>query len=93
MLASRLPGILPDLTDREAVEVTAVHSVAGTFDPGGGLIRRPSFEDPHHTATQAAVVGGGSGIPRPGAVSRAHRGSSTSSFLTVPCSLPGNAVQ
>lgn len=74
MLASRLPGILPDLTDREAVEVTAVHSVAGTFDPGGGLIRRPPFEDPHHTATQAAVVGGGSGIPRPGAVSRAHRG-------------------
>lgn len=74
MLASRLPGILPDLTDREAVEVTAVHSVAGTFDPGGGLIRRPPFEDPHHTATTAAVVGGGSGIPRPGAVSRAHRG-------------------
>ncbi|WP_211240241.1 YifB family Mg chelatase-like AAA ATPase, partial [Promicromonospora kroppenstedtii] len=74
MLASRLPGILPDLTDREAVEVTAVHSVAGTFDPGGGLIRRPPYEDPHHTATQAAVVGGGSGIPRPGAVSRAHRG-------------------
>jgi magnesium chelatase family protein len=74
MLASRLPGILPDLTDREAVEVTAVHSVAGTFDPGRGLIRRPPFEDPHHTATQAAVVGGGSGIPRPGAVSRAHRG-------------------
>lgn len=74
MLASRLPGILPDLTDREAVEVTAVHSVAGTFDPGGGLIRRPPFEDPHHTATHAAVVGGGSGIPRPGAVSRAHRG-------------------
>jgi magnesium chelatase family protein len=74
MLASRLPGILPDLTDREAVEVTAVHSVAGTFDPGGGLIRRPPFEDPHHTATAAAVVGGGSGIPRPGAVSRAHRG-------------------
>lgn len=74
MLASRLPGILPDLTDREAVEVTAVHSVAGTFDPGGGLIRRPPFEDPHHTATPAAVVGGGSGIARPGAVSRAHRG-------------------
>ncbi|MCP2263828.1 YifB family Mg chelatase-like AAA ATPase [Promicromonospora thailandica] len=74
MLASRMPGILPDLTDREAVEVTAVHSVAGLFDPGGGLIRRPPFEDPHHTATAAAVVGGGSGVPRPGAVSRAHRG-------------------
>ncbi|GAB4084933.1 YifB family Mg chelatase-like AAA ATPase [Myceligenerans cantabricum] len=74
MLASRLPGILPDLTEREAVEVTAVHSVAGTFDPADGLIRRPPFEDPHHTATTAAVVGGGSGVPRPGAATRAHRG-------------------
>lgn len=74
MLASRLPGILPDLTEAEAVEVTAVHSIAGTFDPGHGLISRPPFEDPHHTATPAAVVGGGSGLPRPGAASRAHRG-------------------
>ncbi|GAB2459572.1 YifB family Mg chelatase-like AAA ATPase [Xylanimonas ulmi] len=74
MLASRLPGILPDLTEAEAVEVTAVHSVAGTFDPGGGLVTRPPYEDPHHTATPAAVVGGGSGLPRPGAASRAHRG-------------------
>ncbi len=74
MLASRLPGILPDLTESEALEVTAVHSVAGTFDPGEGLLTRPPFEDPHHTATPAAVVGGGSGLPRPGAVSRAHRG-------------------
>jgi magnesium chelatase family protein len=74
MLASRLPGLLPDLTEEEAVEVTAVHSVAGTFDPGEGLLRRPPFEDPHHTATPAAVVGGGSGTPRPGAASRAHRG-------------------
>jgi magnesium chelatase family protein len=74
MLAARLPGLLPDLTESQAVEVTAVHSVAGTFDPGGGLLHRPPFEDPHHTATPAAVVGGGSGIPRPGAASRAHRG-------------------
>ncbi|PZR55367.1 ATP-binding protein [Xylanimonas oleitrophica] len=74
MLASRLPGILPDLTEAEAVEVTAVHSVAGTFDPGNGLLTRPPYEDPHHTATPAAVVGGGSGLPRPGAASRAHRG-------------------
>ncbi|ACZ30207.1 Mg chelatase, subunit ChlI [Xylanimonas cellulosilytica DSM 15894] len=74
MLASRLPGILPDLTETEAVEVTAVHSVAGTFDPGAGLMTRPPYEDPHHTATAAAVVGGGSGLPRPGAASRAHRG-------------------
>ena len=74
MLAARLPGLLPDLSEAEAVEVTAVHSVAGTFDPGGGLLRRPPFEDPHHTATPARVVGGGSGLPRPGAASRAHRG-------------------
>ena len=74
MLASRLPGLLPDLDEAEAVEVTAVHSVAGTFRAADGLLRRPPFEDPHHTATPAAVVGGGSGIPRPGAASRAHRG-------------------
>lgn len=74
MLAERLPGLLPDLSDAEAVEVTSVHSVAGTFDPERGLIRRPPFEDPHHTATSAAVVGGGSGLPRPGAASLAHRG-------------------
>ncbi|MBD5788193.1 YifB family Mg chelatase-like AAA ATPase [Cellulosimicrobium terreum] len=74
MLASRLPGILPDLTESEAVEVTAVHSVAGVFDPQDGLVRRPPYEDPHHTATPAAIVGGGSGVPRPGAASRAHRG-------------------
>jgi magnesium chelatase family protein len=74
MLAQRLPGILPDLTEPEAVEVTAVHSLAGTFDPAAGLITRPPYEDPHHTATPASVVGGGSGTPRPGAASRAHRG-------------------
>ncbi|GEA84733.1 MULTISPECIES: YifB family Mg chelatase-like AAA ATPase [Cellulomonas] len=74
MLAARLPGILPDLVEDEAVEVTAIHSVAGTFDPGGGLLRRPPYEDPHHTATPASVIGGGSGVPRPGAASRAHRG-------------------
>jgi magnesium chelatase family protein len=74
MLAARLPGLLPDLGEVDAVEVTAVHSLAGTFDPGDGLLRRPPFEDPHHTATPASVIGGGSGIARPGAASRAHRG-------------------
>lgn len=74
MLAARLPGLLPDLPEPDAVEVTAVHSLAGTFDAGGGLLRRPPFEDPHHTATPASVVGGGSGVPRPGAASRAHCG-------------------
>ncbi|PFG38495.1 magnesium chelatase family protein [Georgenia soli] len=74
MLAARLPGLLPDLGEAEAVEVSAVHSVAGTLDPAAGLLRRPPFEDPHHTATPAAVIGGGSGFPRPGAATRAHRG-------------------
>lgn len=74
MLAARLPGLLPDLDEGAAVEVTAVHSLAGAFDPAGGLLRRPPFEDPHHTATPASVIGGGSGMPRPGAASRAHRG-------------------
>lgn len=74
MLAARLPGLLPDLTEAEAVEVTSVHSVAGTFDAHRGLMRRPPFENPHHTATPASIIGGGSGLPRPGAASRAHRG-------------------
>lgn len=74
MLAARLPSLLPDLSDGDAVEVTAIHSVAGTLDAAAGLIRRPPFEAPHHSATAVSLVGGGSGIPRPGAVSRAHRG-------------------
>lgn len=74
LLAARLPGLLPDLDDKEALEVTALHSVAGTLDPAAGLIRRPPFENPHHTATVASLVGGGSGLPRPGAASLAHRG-------------------
>lgn len=73
MLAARLPGLLPDLDDDAALEVTTVHSVAGTYS-GDSLVRRPPFEEPHHTATAVAVVGGGSGLPRPGAASRAHRG-------------------
>ena len=74
MLAERLPGILPPPVDEDALEVTAVHSVAGVLPPGAGLIRRPPFQDPHHTATVPALVGGGTGLPRPGAVSLAHRG-------------------
>ncbi len=74
MLAARLPGLLPDLDDDAALEVTAVHSLAGSLVPGTGLVVRPPFVDPHHTASAPAIVGGGSGIPRPGAASRAHRG-------------------
>lgn len=74
MLAQRLPGLLPDLTDTEALEVTAIHSVAGTLSLSTPLITRPPFIAPHHSSSVAALVGGGSGMARPGAVSRAHRG-------------------
>ena len=74
MLAERLPSILPELEDEDAVTVTSLHSVAGAFDPEHGLIRTPPLRAPHHTATRAAVIGGGSGLPRPGDVSLAHRG-------------------
>jgi magnesium chelatase family protein len=74
MLAERLPGVLPPLSRSEALEVTAVHSVAGALPAGAPLVQRPPFQDPHHTATPASVVGGGSGVARPGAASLAHRG-------------------
>jgi magnesium chelatase family protein len=74
MLAQRLPGILPELTRDEALEVTAIHSVAGLLSSSAPLITRPPFVAPHHTSSVAAMVGGGSGMARPGAVSRAHRG-------------------
>lgn len=74
MLAKRLPTILPPLSDADAIDVTAIHSISGTFDASSGLIRTPPIETPHHSATMAAIIGGGSGIPRPGAVSRAHAG-------------------
>lgn len=74
MLAERLPGLLPLLDDNAALEVTAVHSVAGRLSDRAGLIRVPPLQAPHHTATVAALVGGGSGIARPGAISLAHGG-------------------
>lgn len=74
MLAERLPGLLPDLGDHESMEVTAIHSLCGLPASQVQLLRRPPFENPHHSATAAAIIGGGSGLPRPGAASRAHRG-------------------
>ena len=74
MLAERLPGLLPDLGDHESMEVTAIHSLCGLPASAVQLLRRPPFENPHHSATAAAIIGGGSGLPRPGAASRAHRG-------------------
>ncbi|OLZ62847.1 Mg chelatase-like protein [Streptomyces amritsarensis] len=74
MLAERLPWILPPLTRQDSVEVTAVHSVAGILPPGEPLVSRPPYCAPHHSATMQSLVGGGTGVPRPGAVSLAHRG-------------------
>jgi magnesium chelatase family protein len=74
MLAQRLPGILPALSNSESLEVTAIHSVAGLLSGDTPLITRPPFVAPHHSSSVAALVGGGAGMARPGAVSRAHRG-------------------
>ena len=74
MLAERIPTILPRLDTAAALEVTAIHSVAGTLPPQVPLLTDPPFLAPHHTATKAAIVGGGSGIIVPGSASLAHRG-------------------
>ena len=74
MLAHRLPGLLPDLSHADALEVSAVHSLAGTLPSDAPLVRRPPFIDPHHTASAVAIVGGGTRGIRPGALSLAHRG-------------------
>ncbi len=75
MLAERLPTLLPDLDRGAALEVTTIHSVAGTLPSGQPLITRPPFQAPHHTASRAALVGGGSArLIQPGAASLAHRG-------------------
>jgi magnesium chelatase family protein len=73
MLARRLPGILPPLSREEAVEVSTIHSVAGRLPPGAVLVLDPPFRSPHHTISDAGLVGGGRG-PMPGEVSLAHRG-------------------
>ena len=72
MLAARLPGLLPDLAPAAALEVSMIHSVAGMLD-GGRLVMRPPFREPHHSASQAALTGGGQRA-KPGEVSLAHRG-------------------
>ncbi|EAQ05084.1 competence protein ComM [Pseudooceanicola batsensis HTCC2597] len=72
MLAARLPSILPDLTPAEALETSMIHSIAGLLTDGGISRRRP-FRDPHHTASMAAIVGGGRGS-KPGEISLAHNG-------------------
>lgn len=74
MLAERLPGLLPPLSEAQALQVTGIHSVLGVLPRDGALVQRAPFVAPHHGASMAAVIGGGSGRVRPGAVSRAHHG-------------------
>jgi magnesium chelatase family protein len=73
-LAERIPTILPDLIPEEALELTAIHSLAGALEPGDDLITTPPYSAPHHDASKTSIVGGGSGQVRPGEISRAHAG-------------------
>lgn len=74
MLAERLPGILPVLDESASHEVTSIHSIGSPGARLNRLMTEPPWEAPHHTASTTAIVGGGSGLPQPGAVSRAHHG-------------------
>ena len=73
-LAERLPGLLPDLTLEESLELSAIYSLAGCLPSDQAMITRPPFLAPHHSASRASVLGGGTGRVRPGEVSRAHTG-------------------
>jgi magnesium chelatase family protein len=74
MLAKRIAGILPPLAFEEALETTKVHSVGGILPKGAGLLTHRPFRAPHHTISDAGLIGGGSGSPRPGEASLAHNG-------------------
>lgn len=73
MLSRSIPGILPNLTEKESLEVTKIFSVTGNIPPGGSLVRKRPFRSPHHTTSQVGLVGGGPNL-RPGEISLAHRG-------------------
>jgi magnesium chelatase family protein len=74
MLARRLPGLMPALSGPEALEITAIHSVAGLLAAARGVVRARPFRSPHHTVSEVGLVGGGADLPRPGEVSLAHNG-------------------
>jgi magnesium chelatase family protein len=74
MLARRLPSLLPQLSHEQALEVTAIHSIAGLLTPESPLITTPPFIAPHHSASTPALIGGGVGLAKPGAISKAHHG-------------------
>lgn len=73
-LAERIPGLMPDLSLEESLELTAIHSLSGGLPTGAGMITRPPFRAPHHSVSRSGVLGGGSGRVRPGEVSKAHLG-------------------
>lgn len=73
-LAERLPGLLPDLSIAESLEVTAIRSLERALGPDAGLVTRPPFTAPHHRSSLQSVVGGGNGVVRPGEISKAHCG-------------------
>lgn len=79
MLAQRLPGILPEMSTEEALEVTRIHSVAGLLGEHAALLLARAFRMPHHNVSLAGMVGGGSGLPRPGEISLAHASIATCS--------------
>ncbi|MCW2755385.1 MAG: ATP-binding protein [Marmoricola sp.] len=89
-LAERIPTILPDLDAQESLELTAIHSLCGGLVPGAPVLTRPPFRAPHHTASRAGILGGGTGRVHPGEVSRAHHGVL---FLDEFPLLPGDIIE